>query len=61
MLLPFKTYGFVVQNLWFHALKPMFFHPKTYVFYSKHLISSFKKNVFSLQLVINQSIAKSAS
>jgi len=61
MLSLFKNYVFVVQNLWFRALKPMFLQPKTYVFYSKHLISSFKKNVFSLQLVINQSIAKSAS
>ena len=61
MLLPFKNYGFVVQKLWFHALKPMFLHPKTYVFCSRHLISSFTKNVFSLQLIISQQIAESAS
>ena len=39
----------------------MFLQPKTYVFISKHLISSFRKNVFSLQLIISQQIAESAS
>ena len=46
MLLPFKTYGFTAQELCFRVVKPMFLQPKTYVFISNNLISSFKNNAF---------------
>ena len=48
MLLPFKNYGFTAPKLWFRTSKPMLLQPETYVFLSKHLISLFKTNSFSV-------------
>ena len=39
----------------------MFLQPKTYAFFSRHLISSYMKILFLLQLLVNQKLANNAS
>ena len=61
MLLCFKNYGFIAQNLWSCSSKSMFLQPESIGFVCKHLIGLFEKNQKSLYSFVNQEIVKGAS